>query len=70
MPAGGELETCERVAGDRVGLDAGDVAVDDGRAALLEQRADAGAEAGQVGARDRAPNGERDRVGRRGSHDG
>ena len=46
-PARGELQACERVDRDRVGIDAGDVAGDDGTASS-EHGTDALAETGQV----------------------
>jgi hypothetical protein len=49
VPAGGELEPCERVDGDRVDLDAPHVAERNAGVASLEQPADARAEPGQVG---------------------
>ena len=55
-----ELQPRERVDRDDVRLDAGDVAERDRRAGPAEQRADPVAEPGQVGARDRAPDRERD----------
>jgi hypothetical protein len=60
VPAGPELKPRERVDGHGIRLDALDVAHDE-LPALGEARADALAEAGQVGARDRAADGERDR---------
>ena len=67
-PLRGELEPREGVDGDRVGVDPAHVAEGDGGAASLQQRADARAEPGQVGASDRAGDREDDRFGRRGSH--
>jgi len=60
-PAGGELQACERVDGDRVGIDAGDVTGDDG-AASSEHGADAIAETRKVPTADRAADGEGDLV--------
>ena len=57
----GELETRERVDGNGVGIDAGDVARDDGIASA-ENGADALAEAGKVATGDRAAHGEGDLV--------
>ena len=48
-----ELEPRERVDRHRIGLDAADIAHGDAGVASLQQRADAHAEAGQVGAGDR-----------------
>ena len=56
---GRELQAREGVDSDRVRLDAGDVA-DDDLAAPGEKRADAIAEPGKIGTRDRAANRERD----------
>ena len=61
VTARGELEPGERVDRDRVGIDAVHIADGLVGVALLEQGADAGAEPGQVVARDRAMDRERDR---------
>ena len=64
VPLSGELESRERVDRNGVRLDPANVADGDGRAALAEQRAHALAKTGQVGASDRAADGERDRARR------
>ena len=68
MPPRGELEPGERVDRHRVDVDAAHVAQRNAGAAPLQQRADAVAQPGQVGACDRAFDRERDRALRRGSH--
>jgi hypothetical protein len=60
-PAGGELQACERVDGNRVGIDAGDI-TDDDDTASSEHGTDAIAETGEVPATDRAADGEGDLV--------
>ena len=60
-PAGCELEACERIDRDRVGIHAGDVASDDDTA-RAEHGADALAESREVPAGDRAADGEGDLV--------
>jgi hypothetical protein len=59
VPTSAELQPGEGVDGHGVRLDAGDVA-DDDLAAPEEKRADPIAEAGKIGTRDRAADGERD----------
>jgi hypothetical protein len=59
VPTRAELQPREGVDGHGVRLDAGDVA-DDDLAAPGEKRADAIAEPGKIGTRDRAANRERD----------
>jgi hypothetical protein len=60
-PAGGELQACERVDGDRVGIDAGDI-TDDDDTVSSEQGTDAIAETGEVPTAERAADGEGDLV--------
>ena len=62
MPPGGELKPRESVNGHRVGIDPDHVAEDDVSVALGQQRADTVAQPGQVGTRDRAADGEGDRL--------
>ena len=64
VPPRGELEPNEGVDGHQVGLDAAHVAEDDRAGAPLEKSADTLAESGQVGAGNRAADGERDRLRR------
>ena len=57
-----ELETRQRVDRDRIGVDAGDIAVDDDSRALSKHCADAIAQSRKIGATDRAADGEGDLV--------
>ena len=62
LAPGSELKPRERVYRHRIGVDAMHVTEDDTCAAPHQQRADSAAEPGQVGASDRAIDGEGDRV--------
>ena len=70
VAAGGELQAGEGVDGHRVGGDAGHVAQRGVGAAALEQRTDARAQPGQVGAGDRPGDREGERLRPKGGHPG
>ena len=60
-PVRGDLQACERVDRDRIGIDAGDVTGDNGTASS-EHGTDAIAETGKVPTADRPADGEGDLV--------
>jgi hypothetical protein len=68
VPPGSQLKPREHVDDDGVGLDATDVAEDDAARVFAQAGADALAQPWEIVERDRAADGDGDRIRRRGAH--